>query len=138
LDVEAVLAIDKAAQRTGQPVRRLRQWCATGMIRCERDGRGWLIPEAEMGRVRSIAAERTVGGSDRSARALIVPRSALGSANLRDQVAGELQIPGRTVSVDRLAMDGQAYVIATWPIAANARGSALAELAEELDGELLD
>jgi hypothetical protein len=138
LVVEAVLAIDKAAQRTGQPVRRLRQWCATGKIRCERDGRGWLIPEAEIGRVRSIAAERTVRGSNRSARALIVPRSALGSANLRDQVAGGLQIPGRTVSLDMLTIDGQAYVIATWPIAADARGSALAELAEELDGELLD
>jgi hypothetical protein len=43
-----------------------------------------------------------------------------------------------TVSLDRLTIDGQAYVIATWPIAADARGSALAELAEKLDGELLD
>ena len=138
LIMEAVLAIDEAAQRTGQPVRRLRQWCATGRIRCERDGRGWLVPEAEIGRVRSVAAERTVRGSDRSARALIVPRSALGAANLRDQVAGELQIPTTAVSLDRLTIDGQAYVIATWPIAADARGSALAELAEKMDGELLD
>lgn len=136
--VEAVLAIDEAAQRTGQPVRRLRQWCATGRIRCERDGRGWLIPETEIGRVRSVAAERTVRGSNRSARALIVPRSALGSAKLRDQVAGELQISAGTVSLGSLTIDGQAYVIATWPIAAEARGSALADLAEKLDGELLD
>lgn len=138
LIVEALLAIDEAAQRTGQPVRRLRQWCATGKIRCERDGRGWLIPEAEIGRVTSIAAERTVRGSDRSARALIVPRSALGSANLRNQVAGELQIPAWTVALNRLTIDDQPYVIATWPIAADARGSALVELAEKLDGELLD
>jgi hypothetical protein len=37
-----------------------------------------------------------------------------------------------------LTIDGQAYVIATWPGVADARGAALADLAEELDGELLD
>jgi hypothetical protein len=138
LIVEAVLAIDEAAQRTGQPVRRLRQWCATGRIRCDRDRSGWLIPEVEIGRVRSIARSRTVRGSDRGARALVVPPSALGTANLRERVAGELRIPARTVSMGSLTIDGQAYVIATWPSAAVARGSDLAELAEQLDGELLD
>jgi hypothetical protein len=53
-------------------------------------------------------------------------------------VAGELQIPATTVSLDGLTIDGQAYVIATWPIGADPRGSALADLAETLDGELLD
>jgi hypothetical protein len=37
-----------------------------------------------------------------------------------------------------LTIDGQAYVIATWPSGAIARGSDLAELAERLNGELLD
>jgi hypothetical protein len=37
-----------------------------------------------------------------------------------------------------LTIDGEAYVIATWPRAADVRGSDLAELAEHLDGELLD
>jgi hypothetical protein len=88
--------------------------------------------------VRSIAASRTVRGSDRGARALVVPGSARGSANLRGQVAAELRIPAKTVSIDGLTIDGQAYVIATWPSAADSRGSDLAELAEQLDGELLD
>lgn len=136
--MEAVLSIDEAAQRTGQSVRRLRQWCATGRIRCERDRRGWLIPDAEIGRVRSIAAARIARGSDGSARALVIPGSAFGPANLREQVADELRIPAKTVAMDMLTIDGQAYVIATWPSAADTRGSALAELAEQLDGELLD
>jgi len=138
LIAEAVLAIDEAARRTSQPVRRLRQWCATGRIRCEHDGQGWLIPEAEIGRARAIGAARVVRGSDRSARALVVPGSILGSANLREQVAGGLRIPTADVSMDALTIDGQAYVIAMWPRAADARGSNLAELAEHLDGELLD
>jgi hypothetical protein len=136
--VEAVLAIGEAAQWTGQPVRRLRQWCATGRIRCERDSRGWLIPAAEIGRVRSIAAERAVPGFNRGARALVVPRSTRGTGNLRDQVAAELQIPAEAVSTGGMTIDGQAYEIATWPGAADARGSAIGELAELLDGELLD
>jgi hypothetical protein len=138
LIVEAVLSLDGAAQQTGQPVRRLRQWCATGRIRCERDRRGWLVPEVELARIRSIAAARTGRGSDRSARALVVPRFTLGSANLQGQVAQGLRIPATTVALDALTIDGQPYVIATWPSAADARGSALADLAEELDGELLD
>jgi hypothetical protein len=136
--MEKVLAIDDVGRQTGQSARRLRQWCATGRLRCERDGRGWLIPEAEIGRVMSIAAARTVRGSERSARALVVPRSARESAHLRGEVAAELQIPERAVSIDGLTIDGQAYVIATWPSAADTRGSALAELADQLDGELLD
>ena len=136
--MEAVLAIDEAARRTGQPVRRLRQWCATGRIRCERDMLGWLIPETEIGLVRSIASARTARGSDRSARALVVPRSAIASANLQHQVAGQLRIPVKTVSMSGLTIDGQPYVIATWPSAADSRGSDLAGIAEQLDGELLD
>jgi hypothetical protein len=138
LTVEAVLSIDEAAQRTGQPVRRLRQWCATGRIRCERDLRGWLIPEAELGRAVSLGAARTVRGSDRGARALVVPQSALRSASLRQRVATELRIPAQTVSIGNLMIDGQAYVVATWPSADDARGSVLGDLAEQLDGELLD
>ena len=45
--METALAIDKADQRAGQPVRQLRQSVRNGVIRCERAGRGWLIPEAE-------------------------------------------------------------------------------------------
>jgi hypothetical protein len=138
LTVDAMLTIDAAAQRTGQPVRRLRHWCATGRIRCERDEREWLIPEAEIGRAIGIAADRTVQGSGRRARALVVPQYAMRSSTLRKQVAGGLRIPAHDVSMDTLTIDGEAYVIATWPSAADARGSMLAELAEQLDGELLD
>lgn len=60
MNMEALLALDEVAQRTGQPVRRLRQWCATGSLRCERDGHGWLIPETEVPRVIVNAAERTL------------------------------------------------------------------------------
>ena len=138
LVVDALLPIDDAARRTGEPVRRLRQWCATGRIRCERDGRGWLIPEPQVARILAIAAARTVAGSGNSVRALVVPQSSLRDSSLRKQVAAELQIAAETISTRTMTIDGQSYIVATWPSAIDVRGSDLAELADQLDGELLD
>jgi hypothetical protein len=62
----------------------------------------------------------------------------LQSASLREQVAGELRIPVQTVSIGSLMIDGQAYLIATWPREVDASGSVLPDLARQLDGELLE
>jgi hypothetical protein len=37
-----------------------------------------------------------------------------------------------------LTIDGQAYLIASWPSDTDASGSVLGDLAEQLDGELLE
>jgi hypothetical protein len=138
MTVEALLALDEVTQRTGQPARRLRQWCATGSLRCERDGRGWLIPESEVPRVIANAAERTLRASDRSARALVVPNSSVGQVDLEQEVARRLQRPVKSISTSKLMIDGQEYLIATWPDADRGDAtSAVAKLAEELGGELL-
>lgn len=138
MNMEALLALDEVAQRTGQPVRRLRQWCATGSLRCERDGHGWLIPETEVPRVIVNAAERTLRASNRSARAIVVPNSTMGSVDLGNEVARRLQRPVKAVSLNKLMIDGQEYVIATWPDADGGGATpAVAELADELGGELL-
>jgi hypothetical protein len=68
----------------------------------------------------------------------VVPRTVTETANLREQVARQLRIPMKAVSISTLTIDGQPYLIATWPGPADARASALAELLEQLDGELLD
>ena len=138
MTLPVLLALDEVARRTGQPVRRLRQWCATGSLRCERDGDEWLIPEADLPHVIANAAERTSRALDRSVRALVVPNSAVGSLDLGAEVAHRLQRPAAAVSMSRLMIDGEEYVIAAWP-EANGGGAtaAVAELAEELGGELL-
>lgn len=138
MTVGTLLALGDVAERTGQPIRRLRQWCATGSLRCERDGRGWLIPETELPRVVANVAARALLASNRKARALVVPNVALGSVDLRQEVAHRLQRPEQTVSVSTLVIDGQEYAIATWPEAIGGRATAaVADLAEELGGELL-
>jgi hypothetical protein len=86
----------------------------------------------------SIAAARINPGSGHGARALVVPQSSLRDSSLRKQVASGLRIAAETVSMGPMTIDGQTYVIATWPSDADVRGSQLAELADQLDGELLD
>jgi hypothetical protein len=138
MSVETLLALGNVAERTGQPVRRLRQWCATGTLRCERDGRGWLLPATELPRVVANAAARALLASNRKARALVVPNVAVGYVDLKHEVADRLRRPEQNVSVSMLMIDGQEYVIATWPDADGGRATAaVADLAEELGGELL-
>lgn len=86
----------------------------------------------------SIAAARTLPGSSHGVRALVVPQSSLRDSSLGKQVAAELRIAAETVSTRTMTIDGQSYIIATWPSATDVRGSELVELADELDGELLD
>lgn len=137
--MEALLTLSEVALRTGQPVRRLRQWCATGSLRCERDLRGWLIPRAEMSRVDENVVRRRIRASERTSRAVVVPSSAIGSADLGGEVARRLQRPTEVVSTSSLMIDGQEYVIAAWPEVQNGGATAsVAELAEDLGGELLD
>jgi hypothetical protein len=138
MSAETLMALSDVAERTGQPIRRLRQWCATGSLRCERDGRGWLLPATELPRVVANVAARALLASNRKARALVVPNVAVGSVDLKHEVAHRLQRPERTVSVSTLMIDGQEYVIATWPDADGGMATAaVADLAEELGGELL-
>jgi hypothetical protein len=138
MSVETLLALGDVAERTGQPIRRLRQWCATGRLRCERDGRGWLLPETELPRVVANVAAQVLLASNRKARALVVPNVAVGSVDLRDEVAHRLQRPEQAVSVSTLMIDGQEYVVATWPDSDGGTApAAVADLAEELGGELL-
>jgi hypothetical protein len=91
-----------------------------------------------MSQVVSTAAARTVLDSGQGARALVVPQTGMRASRLRERVADELRITTQTVAVSTLTIDGQPYLIATWPSANDARGSSLATLADQLDGELLD
>ncbi|MFL5674354.1 MAG: hypothetical protein ACJ779_05070, partial [Chloroflexota bacterium] len=65
------MPLEVAAVRYGVPIVRLRRWCATGKLRCERDGDGWLIPAAEADHV--VELSRAYGKPSATVRALAVP-----------------------------------------------------------------
>ena len=134
------MTLEAVAAATGQSVNRLRAWCATGELRCERDSDGWTIPIVELARVGALVAQRDAMFAAGHAQALIIP-AASAFPELRAEVAHRLRLPAAAVVTNTLALDGKAYMLAVW----HAEGvddtyelAPLIELAEELGGQLLD
>lgn len=134
------MTLEAAAAATGQSVNRLRAWCATGELRCERDRDGWTIPIAELARVGALVAQRDAMFAAGHAQAMVIP-AASAFPELRAEVAHRLGLPAAAVATNTLALDGKAYMLAVW----RAEGvdgtyelAPLIELAEELGGQLLD
>lgn len=48
--------LHEVAQSTGRSVEQLRQWCATGLLSCDRLGGEWVVPESELPAAHSLAA----------------------------------------------------------------------------------
>jgi len=134
---EATLFLEEAAARYAVPLVRLRRWCATGKLRCERDGERWLIPTSEAGRITELS--RAYGTARAPVQALAVPVPVV-PPDLATRVAARLGLTASTVTLTPLALDGVEYVVAVWRGDVQGDGGlpALEELAVELDAELLD
>jgi hypothetical protein len=139
LRVDQLLSLDATALATGQPARRLRTWCATGKLACEKDGDQWVVPLSQLLRVAQLAAERTAAIAEGRPIAVIVPVTAA-TPDLATEIAHRLGMPTHTVSMSMLALDGGEYLMAVWRTD-GARAPELApvmELVDTLGGELLD
>ena len=136
--VDEFLSLEDVSARTGVSIRRLRQWCATGLLRCEPAGAAWMIAGSEVDRVRQLAA-----GQDHRIKAghpiaIVVPAESA-PPNLADEVARRLGLAPTTVAMSSLAIDGQDYLVAVWKDSDGAGGlPALAELIDEVGGAVLD
>lgn len=128
-----------AAAATGQPLRRLQGWCATGKLDCERDGDTWLIGSDQILRIPEIAARRARSIAAGRPAAAIVPVTNA-TPDLAAEIARRLGIAEAEVAVSTLALDGRAYLMAVWKIA-DEDASNLApvvEMVEDLGGDVLD
>jgi hypothetical protein len=127
----------RAAALTGQPISRLRGWCAIGALCCERDERGWRVPASEMPQLRSLIEQDGHPPEGSEAIALAVPLEASKGLDAAD-VARRTEIEEQDVSFAPLAVDGEDYEVISWPQMGDA-GSAevLAAMADEFDGLVL-
>jgi hypothetical protein len=136
-----LLTLPAVAEETRQPERRLRRWCATGKLRCERDGPAWLIPTSELPEVERLARGRRSGEGSGPTRALLglaLPR-AHGHPSLASELAALLGLDSDRVKVRELAIDGEPYVVAAWMDHPGREATtALEDLAAERGGELLE
>lgn len=136
--MDELLTLDASSAQTGVSLRRLREWCATGRLRCERDGRDWVIPTSQLSNASALAAARMGEGDHDHPVALVVPAD-VAPRDLADEVAYRLGLEPASVAMSTLAIDGQAYVVAVWKDGDEDAGlPKLVELAKEVGGELLD
>jgi len=134
---EETLSLEGAAEQFEVPPVRLRRWCATGKLRCERAGEDWVIPVSEAGRIEELAQQYETGPAH--VRGLAVPMPAV-PPDLATTVASRLGLTRSAVTLTPLALDGVEYVVAVWrgDIERDGGLPALQKLAVELDAELLD
>jgi hypothetical protein len=109
------LTLEAVADETGQPVERLRQWCATGLLACDRVDGDWALPESELPVAHSLAA---VG--PRLATAVPVDGARLLAVAFRDHAAARRtldEIRARTgvrpsdIELAPLSIDGMPRVL---------------------------
>jgi hypothetical protein len=134
---EETLSLERAAAQYEVPLVRLRRWCATGKLRCERAGDDWVIPVSEAARIEELAQQYDTGSG--RVRGLAVPVPVV-PPDLATTVAARLGLTRSAVTLTPLALDGVEYVVAVWrgDIERDGGLPALQELAVELDAELLD
>jgi hypothetical protein len=137
--IDHLVPLPAAANATGQPVRRLRNWCATGKLECELQDGEWHLPLSQLLRIAAVAAERDHAiAAGRPVAALIPVTSA--SAELPGEIARRLSLPENSVSTSTLALDGQEWVVAVWRADDGAAPNIapVIDLVEQLGGEILD
>jgi hypothetical protein len=136
--MDVLLSLDDLSARTGESVARLRRWCATGSLECERDGNSWGVRESRLPAVATLAAERRSIIADDRAVALTVPRSSV-PHDLRQRVEDAMGLQAGDVSTRTLVVDDEEHVVAVWPRGVGIRNRpALERLADDLGGDLLD
>jgi hypothetical protein len=139
LTMDQLISLAAAAKATGQLVRRLRNWCATGKLECELQDGEWHIPLAQLLLIAGVAADREQAiAAGRPVAAMIPVTTA--SPELPGEIARRLNLPDHSVSTSTLALDGQEYVVAVWRAGGDAAPdlAPVLDLVEELGGELLD
>jgi hypothetical protein len=135
--LDELLRLEDVAHLTGETIERLRQWCATGELACERVPRNWALRKADLPRVAVVAAEKARGVREHRAVALAVPRGHV-PIDLVTLIERTLDLPPGEVMIRGLAIDQLDYDVAVWPAQARLPDPvALAALAERLDAELL-
>lgn len=135
------LRLDEVAHMTSQPVERLRQWCATGLLPCDRvDGR-WALPETELPSAFALGA---VG--PRLSDTALPDGARLLAAAFHDQAAARAALDAiRTstgvrpteVEVAPLALDGMQQVLVAGRIPAEHEADIHA-IVSEAGGRIVD
>jgi hypothetical protein len=117
--------LEDVARLTGSSVEQLREWCATGLLSCDRVDGHWALPEAELPAAYSpaavgprLATEKLPSGAHLLAVAF--PDHATASKAL-DAIRSETGVRPREVELAPLSIDGLPMVLVAGRIPAEFR-----------------
>lgn len=109
------LSLEELAQLTRQPVDRLRQWCATGMLSCDRVDGAWALPEHELPTAFSLSAvgpRLTTGAVPDGASLIVVAFRDHGAARRAvEEIRSRTGVHPSDVEVAPLSIDGMPRVL---------------------------
>lgn len=133
--------LDEVAGLTGSSVAQLREWCATGLLTCDRIGGEWALPEEELPAAYSLAA---VG--PRLATTLLPDGAHLLAAAFPDHLTArraldairtETGVRPRDVELAPLSIDGQPMVLVAGRVPASHR-AAIESIVRGSGGRVID
>ncbi|HEY8437584.1 MAG TPA: hypothetical protein VIK65_03120 [Candidatus Limnocylindrales bacterium] len=133
--------LDAVAGQTGSSVERLREWCATGLLQCDRVAGEWALPESELAAAHALAAvgprlaDPTLpdGGH---LLAVAFPDHPAASRAL-DAIRSRTGVRPRDVELAPLSIDGQPMVLVAGRVPARHRDE-IESIVRESGGRLID
>ncbi len=133
--------LEDVARLTGSSVAQLREWCATGLLSCDRvDGR-WALPDTEISAAYSLAAvgpRLATEGLPSGAHLLAVafPDHATASRAL-DAIRSETGVRPRDVELAPMSIDGLQMVLVAGRIPTKHR-AAIEAIVRQTGGRVVD
>ncbi|HET7472932.1 MAG TPA: hypothetical protein VFJ71_07395 [Candidatus Limnocylindrales bacterium] len=135
------LPLEDVARRTGQPVERLRQWCATGLLACDRVDGEWALPETELATAHALAAvgpRLATSPLPDGARLLVVAFRDHADARLAlDEIRTRTGVHPSDVELAPLSIDGMQRVLVAGRVPAR-HAAAIEAIVVDAGGQLVD
>jgi hypothetical protein len=135
------LPLEDVARRTGQPVERLREWCATGLLACDRVDGEWALPEAELPAAHALGAvgpRLATSPLPDGARLLVVAFRAHTDARVAlDEIRTRTGVHPSDIELAPLSIDGMQRVLVAGRIPAR-HAATIEAIVVEAGGQLVD
>lgn len=135
------LPLEDVARRTGQPVERLREWCATGLLPCDRVDGEWALPETELATAQALAATRPRLATSRladGARVLVAAFRDLAAARRAlDAIRARIGAHSGDVELAPVSIDGMQRVLVAGRVPGGEAAS-IDEIVTEAGGQLVE
>jgi hypothetical protein len=139
--IRRTLPLDEVAERIGQPVERLREWCATGLLACDRVAGTWALPESELPaahRLGAVGPRLATSAAAQESRLIVVAFDDHASARRAlDAIRRETGVQPTDVELAPLSIDGMVRILVAGRVPAT-ESARIEAIVVACDGRVID